>query len=161
MTAPADIDRYRIAWFGATIFLSSAILLVIEITAGRLIAPYVGVSIYSWTSIIGVILAGLSLGNWLGGHWADRGGNEKSAGIVLALAGVFCLFSLLALSLVAPLLQKSRLDLVSASFLYVLSMFFVPSVLIGIVTPLLTTLCLLYTSPSPRDRTRSRMPSSA
>ena len=25
----------------------------------------------------------------------------------------------------------------------------------------LTTLCLLYTSPSPRDRTRSRMPSSA
>ena len=126
MTAPDDIDRYRIAWFGATIFLSSAILLVIEITAGRLIAPYVGVSIYSWTSIIGVILAGLSLGNWLGGRWADRGGNEKSAGIVLALAGVFCLFSLLALSLVAPLLQKSRLDLVSASFLYVLSMFFVP-----------------------------------
>ena len=29
----------------------------------------------------------------------------------------------------------------------------------GIVTPLYT--CLLYTSPSPRDRTRSRMPSSA
>ena len=26
---------------------------------------------------------------------------------------------------------------------------------------LLLTLCLLYTSPSPRDRTRSRMPSSA
>ncbi|HBP84126.1 MAG TPA: hypothetical protein DD661_03725, partial [Gammaproteobacteria bacterium] len=81
-----EFDHYRIAWFGATIFLSSAILLVIEITAGRLIAPYVGVSIYSWTSIIGVILAGLSLGNWLGGRWADRGGNEKSAGIVLALA---------------------------------------------------------------------------
>ena len=144
MTAPPDIDRYRIAWFGATIFLSSAILLVIEITAGRLIAPYVGVSIYSWTSIIGVILAGLSLGNWLGGRWADQGGNEKSVGIVLALAGVFCLFSLLALSLVAPLLQKSRLDLVSASFLYVLSMFFVPSVLIGIVTPLLTRSSRLF-----------------
>ena len=26
---------------------------------------------------------------------------------------------------------------------------------------LLTVICLLYTSPSPRDRTRSRMPSSA
>lgn len=137
-----DANRYRIAWYGATIFLSSAILLVIEITAGRLIAPYVGVSIYSWTSIIGVILAGLSLGNWLGGRWADRGGNEKSIGIVLALAGIFCLFSLLALSLVAPLLQSSRLDLVSASFLYVLAMFFAPSVLLGIVTPMLTTLTL-------------------
>ena len=30
----------------------------------------------------------------------------------------------------------------------------------GTLYPLLTS-CLLYTSPSPRDRTRSRMPSSA
>ncbi|HEY5740596.1 MAG TPA: fused MFS/spermidine synthase, partial [Gammaproteobacteria bacterium] len=60
--------RLRLAWYGATVFLSSAVLLVLEITAGRLIAPYVGVTIYSWTSIIGVILAGLSLGNWIGGR---------------------------------------------------------------------------------------------
>ena len=31
----------------------------------------------------------------------------------------------------------------------------------GIVTPEMEFVCLLYTSPSPRDRTRSRMPSSA
>jgi len=135
-------NRLRITWYGITIFLSSAILLVLEITAGRLIAPYVGVSIYSWTSIIGVILAGLSLGNWLGGRWADQGGNEKSTGITLGLAGVFSLFSLLALTMVAPVLQNSQLDLVSSSFLYVLSMFFIPSVLLGIPTPLLTTLAL-------------------
>ncbi len=42
-------------------FLSSAILLVLEITGGRLIAPYLGVTLYSWTSIIGVVLAGLLL----------------------------------------------------------------------------------------------------
>ena len=29
------------------------------------------------------------------------------------------------------------------------------------ITKLLANTCLLYTSPSPRDRTRSRMPSSA
>ena len=40
------------------------------------------------------------------------------------------------------LLQASQLDLVSSSFLYVLSMFFIPSVLLGIPTPLLTTLAL-------------------
>jgi len=142
MTDAQGKDRLRITWYGATIFLSSAILLVLEITAGRLIAPYVGVSIYSWTSIIGVILAGLSLGNWVGGRWADRGGDEKSAGIVLAMAGVFSLFSLLALTIVAPMLQNSQLDLVSSSFLYVMSMFFIPSVLLGIITPLLTTFAL-------------------
>jgi hypothetical protein len=51
--------KTHLDWYGTTVFLSSAILLVLEITAGRLIAPYVGVTIYSWTSIIGVILAGL------------------------------------------------------------------------------------------------------
>lgn len=117
-------------------------MLVLEITAGRLIAPYVGVTIYSWTSIIGVVLAGLSLGNWLGGRWADHGADERSTGIALALAAVFSLFSLLALTIVAPILQASSLSLISASFLYVLCMFFIPSLLLGIPTPLLTTLAL-------------------
>ena len=35
------------------------------------------------------------------------------------------------------------------------------SVLLGLYSEYLITDCLLYTSPSPRDRTRSRMPSSA
>jgi len=134
--------RRRVIWYGFTIFMSSAILLVLEIVAGRLIAPYVGVSLYSWTSIIGVILAGLSLGNWLGGRWADRGGEEIGVGITLILAAIFCIASLLLLTLVAPVLQSSQLDLISASFIYVLTMFFVPAVLLGIVTPLLTTLAL-------------------
>lgn len=51
------------------IFLSSAALLVLEMVAGRLLAPYIGVSLYSLTSIIIVILAGLSLGNGIGGAW--------------------------------------------------------------------------------------------
>ena len=134
--------RATLIWYGATIFISSAILLVLEITAGRLIAPYVGITIYSWTSIIGVILAGLSLGNWIGGIMADRGSTEKATGIVLALAAVFSLLSLLSLTMVAPVLQTSELDLISSSFLYILSMFFIPSVLLGIPTPLLTTLAL-------------------
>lgn len=144
-TANAEITpaiRRRMIWYGFTIFISSAILLVLEIVAGRLIAPYVGVSIYSWTSIIGVILAGLSLGNWLGGRWADRGGNETGVGIILLLAAIFSFASLLMLTLVAPVLQNSQLDLISASFLYVLTMFFVPAVLLGIITPLLITLAL-------------------
>jgi len=131
-----------VAWYGLTIFLSSAVLLVLEIVAGRLIAPYVGVSLYTWTSIIGVILAGLSLGNWFGGVWADRGGTEAAAGVTLALGGVFSLAILLILTLVAPWLQQSRLDLLSLSFLYVVAMFFIPAVLLGVVTPLLTTLAL-------------------
>jgi len=139
---PDSTSRKRIAWYAFTVFTSSAILLVLEIVAGRLIAPYVGVSLYSWTAIIGVILAGLSIGNWLGGLWADRNAGQASAGIALGLAGLFALASLLILTLVAPVLQGSRINLISASFLYVFALFFIPSLLLGIITPLLTTLAL-------------------
>ncbi|MES9845449.1 MAG: fused MFS/spermidine synthase, partial [Candidatus Sedimenticola sp. 6PFRAG5] len=134
--------RMHVYGYALTIFLSSAFLLVLEMVAGRLIAPYVGVSLYTWTSIIGVILAGLSLGNWIGGVWADRGGSDRSAGLVLVGSALASLAVLLILTLVAPLLQESELSLLSISFLMVLSLFFLPAVLLGIVTPLLTTLAL-------------------
>lgn len=128
--------------YSATVFLSSALLLVLEIVAGRLAAPYVGVSLYTWTSIIGVILAGLSLGNWLGGLWADRGGNGRSVGLVLLAAGVYCLLSLLMLDSLGAALQQGGISLLSASFGFAAALFFVPAALIGVVTPLLTTLAL-------------------
>ena len=53
-------------------FVASFCILVIEIVAGRILAPYVGVSLYTWTSIIGVVLAGISIGAFLGGKLADR-----------------------------------------------------------------------------------------
>jgi len=34
--------------------------------AGRIMAPYIGVSLYTWTSVIGVVLAGMSVGNFVG-----------------------------------------------------------------------------------------------
>ena len=34
------------------VFLSSACIMVLELVAGRIIAPYVGVSLYTWTSVM-------------------------------------------------------------------------------------------------------------
>ncbi|MCB2099553.1 MAG: fused MFS/spermidine synthase, partial [Rhodobacterales bacterium] len=56
--------------YGAALFLSSAGGLTVEIVAGRMIAPYVGMSLYTWTAIIAVVLAGLSVGHWIGGRLA-------------------------------------------------------------------------------------------
>jgi len=54
------------------VFVSSFCVMVIELIAARILAPYIGVSLYTWTSIIGVILAGIALGNFLGGKLADK-----------------------------------------------------------------------------------------
>ncbi len=129
-------------FLGMAVFVSSAILMLVEIAAGRLLAPYVGVSLYSWTAIIGVILGGLSLGNWLGGIWADREGGTRAVGITLLASAVACAASLVILTFVAPVLQNAELGLLSTSFLYVALLFFLPAVLLGTATPLLITLAL-------------------
>ncbi|MGB5306008.1 MAG: fused MFS/spermidine synthase [Gammaproteobacteria bacterium] len=134
--------RGRVLGYALAIFLSSAALMVLEIAAGRLLAPYIGVSLYSWTAIIGVVLGGLSLGNWLGGVWADHGGRAQSAGLVLGLGALSCIGILLLLTVVAPPLQNSALGLLTMSFLFVAALFFLPAMLLGVVTPLLTTLAL-------------------
>jgi predicted membrane-bound spermidine synthase len=136
-------DRRRLlGGYALTVFVSSALLLVLEIAAGRLLAPYVGVSLYTWTSIIGVILAGLSLGNWLGGVWADRGGSGRSIGLVLAAGGIYCILSLGLIDVLGAAMQSRGATLLTASFVIAAVLFFVPAALIGVVTPLLTTLAL-------------------
>lgn len=49
----------------------SAASLVVEIVAGRMLAPYLGMSLYTWTSVIAVVLAGFSAGHWAGGRIAE------------------------------------------------------------------------------------------
>src|SRR4051812_20256812 len=56
----------------ASVFLSGAVLLGLEITASRVLAPTFGSSLYVWGSLIGIVLTGLAVGYWIGGVIADR-----------------------------------------------------------------------------------------
>ena len=78
------------------VFTASACVLIIEIVAARILAPTIGVSLYTWTGIIGVVLAGISAGNYLGGRVADRFPSGITLGIIL-LAGGASSISVLAL----------------------------------------------------------------
>ncbi|MBM3985963.1 MAG: hypothetical protein FJ296_09805, partial [Planctomycetes bacterium] len=50
---------------------TGAAVLVVELMAVRLMAPWFGQSQPVWTSVIGVVLAALAAGQWLGGRWAE------------------------------------------------------------------------------------------
>ncbi|GFH63281.1 MAG: putative spermidine syntase [Candidatus Desulfovibrio kirbyi] len=52
--------------------VAGALVMVLEMTGARLMAPHVGTSVIVWTSLIGVMMAFLALGAWLGGRLADR-----------------------------------------------------------------------------------------
>ena len=53
-------------------FASGFSLMTFELAAARILAPQIGSSTYIWTSVIGVIIAALSLGYFAGGRLADR-----------------------------------------------------------------------------------------
>ena len=71
----------------ALVFTTSAAVLVLETLAGRLLAPYAGVTLETFTAIIGTILAGISLGAWLGGRAADRHEPRRLIGPLIAIGG--------------------------------------------------------------------------
>ncbi|MDD5303214.1 MAG: fused MFS/spermidine synthase [Elusimicrobia bacterium] len=55
-----------------SLFLSGAACLVLELAGARLIAPFYGSSIYTWSAMITVTMVALALGYAWGGRQADR-----------------------------------------------------------------------------------------
>jgi spermidine synthase len=78
----------------ALVFLSSAAVLVLEILAARLLAPYVGDTLETYTAIIGVILGGIALGSWLGGKAADRTDPRSLIGPLLVTGGALAFLTI-------------------------------------------------------------------
>lgn len=66
---PKALPRFGAA---ALVFIAAGAVLVLEILAVRLLAPYVGLTLETTTSIIGAALAGIAIGAALGGRIADR-----------------------------------------------------------------------------------------
>src|SRR4026207_566673 len=73
------------------VFMASCCTLVLELVAGRILAPFIGVSLYTWTSIIGVCLAALSAGTIVGGALAARYVAGRTLGLILLGGGLFSL----------------------------------------------------------------------
>jgi spermidine synthase len=82
----------------ALVFIAAGAVLVLEILAVRLLAPYVGLTLETTTSIIGAALAGIALGAAVGGRVADRTDPR------LLLVGLFAGGGALAL-LIVPVVQ--------------------------------------------------------
>ncbi len=64
-------NNIRLAY--VVVFCASFCGMSLELTGSRVLAPILGVSLFTWTGIIGVMLAGTACGNYLGGVLADRG----------------------------------------------------------------------------------------
>ena len=117
----------------ALVFLSSAAVLVLEILAARLLAPYVGDTLETYTAIIGTILAGIAVGSWYGGRSPTGATLARLIGPLLIVGGGLSFLAI-------PLVDLFGSGLRGASgvrppSLTTLIAFFLPAAVLSAVTP--------------------------
>jgi MFS family permease len=86
----------------ALVFVAAGAVLMLEILAVRLLAPYVGLTLETTTSIIGAALAGIAIGAAVGGYFADRTDTRRLIVGLLIGGGILTLLTVPAVRLLGP-----------------------------------------------------------
>ncbi len=116
-------------------FGSGAVVMSMELIISRILTPVFGSSTYTWGSLIGLILTGLSLGYFLGGKISDRDPKFRKICSVVFTAGLYIVF----VPFIAPAILNFTLnDLPQNQFSSLFATFvlvFFPTTLLGFVSP--------------------------
>jgi predicted membrane-bound spermidine synthase len=123
------------------IFLCGAALMIIELTGSRILAPFLGTSLVVWTSLIGIILASLSLGAWWGGTLADRHPTTRLLGRIVLLSAWATAAIGLSKTWVLEFLQGAG-SLHTVAIVGTVALFAPAAILLGMVPPFAVRLCL-------------------
>lgn len=118
-----------------TVFCSGALVMILEMVGGRILAPHVGTSAIVWTSLIGVVLAFLALGSWAGGRYADKNLSSRGLGLALALAGVGCAITAFCHNAIGNGITSSVGNLYAAAVAAAIGIFALPAFFFGMITP--------------------------
>lgn len=136
----------------------AAASLVVEIVAGRMLAPYVGMSLYTWTSVIAVVLAGFSAGHWVGGRMAEWEPDKalRAHGWSMIAAAATTAGAVFLLRAVSGPVITALGDPVASIVVLTTLVFFLPSFFAGIPAPILSMIAV-HNHPERRGRALGAM----
>ena len=124
------------------VLINGAIIMSLELTGSRLLAPYFGSSLYVWTGVIGVVLTFLSAGYWYGGKLADKHASYVFLSKLLALAAAILLVTMYFAPYIIYRISGSGVSLISGSFLATIYLFGPLNFILGMVSPFVAKLIL-------------------
>jgi len=128
----ASLSRFRLP---LTVFICGAVVMAYELVGSRVLAPTVGSSLFVWTSLIGIILASLSVGYWYGGRFADRWPSADRLAYVICAASVGILLTAVCHGPLLRALASFSLDQRIAATIAGLVLFAPASIALGMVSP--------------------------
>ncbi len=130
------------------IFASGALIMILEMVGARVMAPHLGTSVIVWTSLIGVVLACLAVGAFLGGRLADKKLSLGMLSRILAGAGLGCTLTALAHRYVGMTITTTIDNIYLSAVVAALCLFALPAVAFGMVSPYIIRLRLADISTS-------------
>jgi len=125
------IKKYSLPF---VVFLTGACVLIIEVVATRILSPYYGNTIFTVSSVISVVLAALSAGYFFGGRLADKYPSEKIFYLIILSGGASVLLLWLLVRSFLPMIGYG-FSLVSGPIISAFILFFLPSLLLGALSP--------------------------
>lgn len=120
----------------ALVTATSGLVLVLEIVAGRLLAPYIGVSLDTFTGIIGTILAGIAAGAAVGGSLADKQDPVRLIARALFFGGALTWLSIPIATALGPNLGSGPAAIITLTA----AAFFLPAAVLSGIGPMVTKL---------------------
>jgi spermidine synthase len=137
------MNRGKSAFLLATVFLSGAAVMVVEMTTVRVLQPTFGSTNYVWTNVIAVVLAALAAGYAIGGRIADA---RPSPGVLYGVLAVGGLLVAATVPLATPVsqwllpvdvnLENVTSFLMRGSLAATLILFAPSTLLLGMVSPM-------------------------
>src|SRR6185503_13355357 len=143
-TPAAKIEHSRAiaVWRYATCFLTGGAILVLEVLGFRLFAPYFGSSVYVTGTLVGIVLAALSIGYLVGGTIADRRPEERFMYAAILAASVYLAVMLLVYRALLETLQTW--GLVAGTLAAACIIFVPPMLALSVVSPYLVRLAAAH-----------------
>jgi len=117
------------------VFICGAVVMALEITGSRILAPYFGSTIFVWGSLIGVVLTALSAGYYIGGKIADKRPDFQTFCLIILTSGVFVLLIPVITPIVFDLTISLNLGERYSPLMASTAILTMPSFLLGTVSP--------------------------
>jgi len=117
------------------VFVCGAVVMIFELVGSRILGPYLGTSIFVWTSLIGVILGSLSLGYYWGGKIADKRPNFENLSLIIFISAILIGLTTLTKDYWLISLQSSIMGSKIVSVLGSIILFSPASICLGMISP--------------------------
>ena len=118
-----------------TTFIAGATGMIIELVASRILSPYLGNSNLIWTCIIGMMLAFMSLGYFIGGKLSDKHPKRNLLSLFLLNSATFIsLIPMIEIYVIEPI-SKTNLNLPLLAIICSTITFGIPSMFLATASP--------------------------